>query len=118
MTSSDKPAEGHDALHRAVRDAMLDLGWIPPSTEQEFLELEAHVREEPPIVPPELQAIADPLDAQRFSDEHAPDIIPFPRSETEQNLARVAREGGVIPPDVLDRMQRDRRDAEDKANGG
>lgn len=118
MTTPHEPTESSVDLQRAVHDAMVDLGWIPPTTEEEFADLEVRLQEEPVELPPELAAIQDPLDAPRFSGCGSPKTFPLPRSETQENLARVAREGGEIPPEVAERMQRDRAETEKNANGG
>lgn len=113
---NDKPNPPHD-LHAALREAMLDLGWIPPTTEQEFAELEAQLEAAPPELPPELTAIKDPTEAPRFSQEAVPTIIPFPQTEVQQNLARAACRGGQISPDIQARMRQDRTEAEGKTDG-
>lgn len=40
-------------------------------------------------------------------------IIPFRSTPASENLARAAREGGVIQSDIADRMEPDRQRAED-----
>lgn len=107
-----------DDLNAALREAMLDLGWIPPTTEQEFAEFQAEFENAPPELPPELSAIKDPTDAPRFAQAAAPDIIPFPQTEIQRNLAQAACRGGEIPPEIQARMRHDRTEAEGKSNGG
>lgn len=118
MNKPDNNSKPLSGLHRALREAMLDLGWIPPTTEQEFAEFEAQLRTSAAELPSELAEIADPLEAPRFSEGATPDTIPFPQTEVQQNLARAARGGGQISPDVLERMRRDRSDSEGNVNGG
>lgn len=118
MNKPDDTTKSLADLHRALREAMLDLGWIPPTTEQEFAEFEAHLRTSATELPADLAEIADPQEAARFSADETSAIIPFPQTEVQQNLARAARGGGEITPDVVERMRRDRSESEGNVNGG
>lgn len=117
MNRPNDKANPPDDLHEALREAMLDLGWIPPTTEQEFADFQAELEASPPELPPELSAIKDPTEAPRFSPEAAPSIIPFPQTEVQQNLARAACRGGQISPEIQARMRQDRAKSEGKSDG-
>ncbi len=92
------------------------LGWIVPRDDEEVSQAEAELAKNPVRLPVELAspgAIADggarPAAASTPSLQYpeAPDI--------QQNLARAAREGGIISPEVEEMMRRDRQAAESAA---
>ena len=109
--SEGKPAPG-EGLGAELHRAFSSLGWRLPETEDEIAEAEEWVEKHPPLVPPEIadseQALARPRGraiAIRKVSLEADDAI-------EENLARAAREGGSIPPEIEERMRKDREDAE------
>ena len=117
MTSSknnrneDKPAPG-EGLGAELHRALSSLGWRLPESEDEIAEVEQWADEHPPHVPPE---VADPARALARPRGRAIPLRPVSLEAgdaIEENLARAAREGGSIPPEIEERMRKDREDAE------
>jgi len=98
-------------LYRALR---LE-GLLLPETEGEVRAAEADdLCEAPPL------ALRDPrtvLKRVRSKPHQTSSAGPAASPEIEDNLARAAREGGKIPPEVEREMQRDREAAERKKYG-
>lgn len=98
-------------LHSALR---LE-GILLPETEAEVSAAEAqNCGAAPPL---ELRDAYAVLKRARGRRRKAVPTVGAASSETEENLARAAREGGKIPPDVERVMQRDRETAERKKYG-
>ena len=106
-------AEGADEqfvaeLYRALKDA----GSIIPVTEADVAEIDGLPQRRFHEVPSVL------LDAKavfaKIGEPQSCVLKPTPHVnlEVQQNLARAAREGGHIPPEVEDKMRRDRKQAE------
>ena len=109
--SEGKPTPG-EGLGAELHRALSSLGWRLPETEDEIAEAEEWVEGHPPVVPHEIadpeQALARPrgrATPMRKVSLETEDAI-------EENLARAAREGGSIPPEIEERMRKDREDAE------
>ena len=110
---------GHEDLVSDVHQAMRSLGWVVPEYEDDVRQAEA-----------ELSAIAAPLpkllgDAEAVFKDKATgglaNVKPISFSADPvagENLARAARQGGKIPPEIEDRMHRDRQEAERKLDQG
>ena len=115
-TDGEKPPPEND-VHRAMRS----LGWAMPESEADVRRAEEDLDANPVSLP---DALADPKAV--FEREHRPDStipmrLPFSGSSyIDATLARAAREGGEITPEVEDAMRRDRkaaeRDAQDETN--
>lgn len=100
------------ALDREVLQAMREEGWLAPETEVEVLEAEAELATQQAQIPP-------PLEHPRELLHHVAKISPIPHSQPEtteasENLARAAREGGKLSPEIEQRMKNDRDAAEAK----
>jgi len=110
-----------DSLVRDVDAAVVSLGWKVPQTEDEVrrAELELTQLGADEALP---EALRDPQavfgrPADRV--EIRPQVIAFePMPETEQELARAARQGSTIPPEVEQAMGRDREAAEQDMDDG
>jgi hypothetical protein len=101
-------------LERHVYEAMRSLGWIIPTTEEDVARAEAMLSKEVAALPEELM---DPYHILESMDSDCPASDPQPLpvdAEVEENLARAAREGGVIRPEIEQRMRRDRQTAEQR----
>lgn len=104
------PADGGEALENEVHQALLSLGWLPPECEDDVQRADAEL---PAADLPE--PLRDP--ATVFDDKagQAGRVIPFAfgsDAQIEEHLARAARNGGAIPPEIEERMRRDREEAE------
>lgn len=98
-------------LHRALR---LE-GLLVPETEEEVCAAEAqNLGDAPPL------ELRDPYAVLKRVRGRRRNAVPSGGAgspETEENLARAAREGGKIPPDVERLMRGDREAAERKKYG-
>lgn len=108
------PSQNRVSVERHVLDAMRSLGWIIPTTEADVAYAEAMLCREVVELPEELKdpyQILDSIDADCLPIQAAP----VPRdAQVEENLARAAREGGDIQPEIEQQMRRDRQAAEQR----
>ena len=105
LKNEDPPPNKED-LERHVYNAMRSLGWIIPTTEEDVERAETALSKEEVELPEELK---DPYQTLESIDSDCPPFesedLPVD-AEVEENLARAAREGGVIWPEIEERMQR------------
>jgi len=106
-----KTKPDRSTLEREVMRAMRGEGWLAPETEEEVLETEGKLASERITMPTSLdhprELLHRPIEIRTAQSKLAPKS-----SEVEENLARAAREGGKISPEVEQRMKRDRDAAE------
>ncbi len=123
--STDRPSDQRpdidDDIEREIAKAMQSLGWIVPQSEDDVLRAEAELAEYGGSAGlPE--ALIDPKAVFDHTPGHAPsgpELFQFPvDQEIEENLARAAREGGPIPPEIEEILRRDREAAERKLEDG
>jgi hypothetical protein len=100
-------------LEQEVLQAMREEAWLAPETEAEVLEAEAslaanHLAIQTPEHPRDLLHQALKIRTTQ-SARPTPD-----NTKVSENLARAAREGGVISPETNERMKEDRDAAERK----
>ncbi len=110
----DGPPPNGVNLERQVYEAMRSLGWIIPTTEEDVERAEALLSKEIIELPEDLRdpyAIPASMDSDCPPSDHNPSTGD---AEVEENLARAAREGGVIRPEIEQRMRQDRQAAEQK----
>jgi len=97
-----------DDIEKTVFDAMRLDGWILPQTPDEVSMAEADLAGDPVRLPPGLtdpySVLERPSQGIRVGGQ--PEVVP--NGGVEQNLAQAAREGGEIPPEVHEQMQKDR----------
>ena len=113
-SKGDRLNHGDDQLEQDVFEALRREGWILPETEEEVRRAEADLKSAPIVLPPEL---TDPVNAlKRMGRPSGFKSLPSPAEDNqiESDLARAAREGGTIPPDVEEKMRKDRQEAERK----
>ena len=104
---SDTPAASEQDVHAAL----VAMGWVPPTAEQDIAAVEVQLRESPVKPPAELADPAAVLD--RPIRQAAPTVLHFPDApDIDATLARAAREGGAVTPEVEEVMRRDRTAAE------
>src|SRR6266446_10839513 len=97
-----------EELELQVYEAFLARGWIIPQTEGDVSRTEAEiVMEDHRDLPFELR---DPYTVLRRALDARPKVLALTPvvSETPELLARAAREGKDIPPDIEERMRHDR----------
>jgi len=95
---------------------MREEGWLAPETEAEVLQTEPKLASETITMPTSFNHPRELL--HRNIEIRTAQSTTTPKSsEVEENLARAAREGGKISPEVEQRMKRD-RDAAESGNKG
>lgn len=103
----------NSALEREILQAMHDDDWLAPETEEAVKRAEAQLAEEKIAIPTSFER---PRDLLRGSGKIR--VIRRSKlndqSETREDLARAAREGGTISPEIEQRMKTDRDRAESK----
>jgi hypothetical protein len=120
MANKNKePAPSDKGREADVHQALRSLGWVTPECEDDVRRAEA-----------ELSGNATPLPESLtnagavFKDKAAgglADVKPVSFSADPvagENLARAARQGGKVPPEIEDRMHRDRQEAERELDQG
>lgn len=106
---------GEGVLERDLRAALGAVGWLPPETPDEVARAEAELAASAPAVP---GALADPAAAWSRRETDLP-VLRLPGFSDDaptaaKDLARAARHGGRITPEVEEQMRRDREEAERK----
>jgi hypothetical protein len=99
-------------LEKQVLLAMRVKGWLAPETEAEVLEAEKTLAAERITMPTSFDHPRELLiRTSRFRTIRSSQQK-MANAQTTENLARAAREGGTISPEVEERMKRDRDAAE------
>jgi hypothetical protein len=107
------PSEEFGELELQVYEAFLARGWIIPQTEADVSKAEAQMAdEECEELPSELR---DPYAVLRRASESQTKVVSLHPVEEATPMARAAREGKDIPPEVEEQMRQDREAAEQKA---
>ncbi|MCO6437314.1 MAG: hypothetical protein J5J06_09535 [Phycisphaerae bacterium] len=101
-----------DALVYRVLSAT---GRIVPRTEEEVAQVEAEIDEWDVELPEGLSR--PPTGPSPVDDADAEPVLEKPFLTTSENLARAARCGAEIPPEIQQRMEADRQRAESEADG-
>jgi hypothetical protein len=112
----ESPRELED-LERQVYEAFLRRGWIIPQTEADVSRAEAETKGECGELPAELK---NPQAVLRRAVKTREQVVPLQLAEdaedTPLQMARAARAGKDIPPEVEERMRRDREASEQEAS--
>jgi hypothetical protein len=101
-------------LEREVLQAMHDEGWLAPETESDVARAEAQLAAEKIQIPASFENPRDLLRRARKIRTNNASAMDQQHVEARENLARAAREGGTIAPEIEERMRRDRDAAEGK----
>jgi len=102
-------------LEREVLLAMRLAGWLAPETEAEVLDAEKELTTKRITIPTSFNNPRELLHGAGSARRIVHPQPYIPRAEEAENLARAAREGGTISPEVEERMKRDRDAAEAKS---
>ena len=112
----EESSEEFAELELQVYEAFLARGWIIPQTEADVSRAEAEMAagecKELPF------RLRDPYAVLRRASEGRAKVLslqPAEDDETPEHMARAAREGKDIPPEIEERMRQDRAAAERKA---
>jgi len=115
MTSGKKQHAAQVNLGDLVQRAFLKKGLCLPVTEEEVAAAEQELGKAPVRLPASLAEPPDFLSPPRPLKPRFPSYVREP-TELEDEMARAAREGGEITPDLEEKMRRDRLDAESKSD--
>lgn len=107
-----------DLLDAQIWHAMLSLGWIQPLDEASLQAIEAEVERALASGDLHLPKTLESPDAIFAKLNERQDRAISLDSAIQEQMARAAREGGVIPPDVEEKMRRDRKEAETRHQKG
>jgi hypothetical protein len=109
----DDGGASEERLEGLVHEAMVRLGWVLPVRPEDVARVEEELDENAELPP----GLRDPY---TIFDTAKPPRAALPSAPANDDvvecLARVAREGKGIPPEVEERMRRDRERAEQKAD--
>jgi len=109
-THDDPDAAG---LARDVHAALVSLGWVVPECDADVAQAEAELAAAPVPLPDALNDPGAVLDGASDRARVVPMRLPLPgRTDIDATLARAAREGGEIPPEIEQAMRCDREAAE------
>ena len=107
----DDADKGNQPLERDVHEALKAMGWLMPESEAEVQAAEAEVPESAAPLP---AALMDPDKVLTGQSGAAPAAALPLGIVADEHLARAARAGGPIPPEIEEQMRRDRQAAEDE----
>jgi len=114
--NNHKPSVADESVIEAIVQRVLSAtGRIVPRTEEEVANAEARIKEENIKLPDGLTM--PPSGPPPNDDAEAEPLRQKPQTAASENLARAARCGKDIPPEILQRMEKDRLSAEREANG-
>ena len=111
-----EPSEEFEELELQVYEAFLARGWIIPQTEADVSRAEAEMSAgECEELPSKLH---DPYAVLKRSSERQAKVMSLQQADDDEmpeQMARAARFGKDIPPEIEERMRQDREAAERKA---
>src|SRR5436305_14293184 len=116
-TNTERREKSKGQLEELLHEAMVCLGWLIPATPAGVARAEAEIDEESIELP---ESLLDPyaiLDATVRPSSTTPVRQPS-NDDIVQCLARAAREGKDISPEVEEQMRKDRERAERDASEG
>jgi hypothetical protein len=116
-TNIERQEKSERQLDELMREAMVCLGWLIPTTPEAVARAEAELDEESIELPESLQDPYVLLDATVRPRSTTPVRQPS-NDDIVQCLARAAREGKDIPAEVEEQMRKDRERAERNASEG
>lgn len=120
MRSTNRKRNGPDeqaALEAVVRDALVSLGWLPPTSQAEVAGAEQTTGGGASL--PEALREAEAIFARGDRPAAASVRLDLPaESDIDATLRRAARDGGTIPPEIEEKMRRDRQEAERQMEHG
>lgn len=117
-TIPPEPQENRDDLDEAIYNSMVSLGWVV-QLEEGTLKNDERLCEQSEFDLP--RGLTDPVAVIKKIRQREADakkrIISFDQ-HTAENLARAAREGSEITPEIEKRMRRDRKTSERQTKQG
>lgn len=117
--SGQPPSQGNaDDLDRKLYNAMCSLGWLTKLDEEILKEDEHQFEQSGHVLPAELSDPGLIIQKIRQREIAAKEKMASVNQSIAENLARAAREGGKISPEIEERMKRDREATERQTNQG
>ena len=114
--NNHKPsATDESAMESIVQRVLSATGRIVPRTEEEVADAEAQIKEDNVRLPDGLTK--PPAGPPSNDDAEVEPLRERPQTAASENLARAARCGNEISPEILQRMEEDRLIAEREASG-
>ena len=105
--------KGSENLEGKVQRAMTSLGWTVPECEEDVRRAEAELPAGATTLPEPLGDAAAVFEGKADGSMTNVSTTAFgPDAQVEEDLARAARRCGRIPPEIEQRMRRDREAAE------
>ena len=118
-SSPDHPGRDGRQLEADVHDALRAMGCVVPQSEGDVLRAEQELVAAEAGLPGALQDPAAVLYGRAPQAERSARVIRFPPDpDIGATLARAAREGAAIPPEIEEAMRRDREAAEREGDNG
>ena len=109
----------NDQVERDVHEALKSLGWATPDNEDDVTRLEAEISQGTVELPETLKDTGRVFQARPQEDPTTIELPHFSADvETQDSLARAARAGKPIPPEIEEIMRRDRQAAQREVNDG
>ena len=110
--SRSTPPTNDEAVEAVVLRVLRATGRIVPQTEEEVAQAEAQLEGVEVTLPERLRT--PPTSPADRLEEPSPGATEIPATPASESLARAARNGSSIPPEVVERMGRDRRREEER----
>lgn len=107
-----------DSLDGKIYDAMCTLGWLTRLDDKILKEDEILFEQSRHELPIELSDPSSIIQKIRERESAAKEKTASINQAVAENLARAAREGGKIAPEIEERMKRDREATERQTNQG
>ena len=111
-------SDSFDDLEKELFEALKRFGWTIPQTEREVEKAEEEIERNLVTLPNSLRDPSKLLDKLHNPSQPLTHRSSLTDSTTMEQLARAAREGGEITPEVEERMRHDRKAAEEKKQNG
>ena len=108
------PDNGHPVPPSDVYEALKSAGWAVPQSEDAVRRADEALAGGTVVLPESLRDPQAVLERGPRGEAVEPRALAFPSAgEAAEDLARAAREGGEVPPEIEEIMGRDRRAAEE-----
>lgn len=114
MSHNRSRSQLDESLDAQIWQAMLSLGWIEPLDDASLKQIEAEFEQALASGELSLPKTLESPDAIFAKLQARKDAATSLDTAIQEQMARAAREGGTIPPDIEEKMRRDRKEAEAK----
>ena len=97
-----------------IYQALLQKGWVLPQSEEEVRLAEAEIEEMRDELPAELVSHFSLFNRTKRLLKNRHQLSSTAEDDIGEHLARAARDGGEVPPEIEQRMRQDRERAEEE----